>query len=110
MKTRWHILALRIIAVMLCGITISYGQAYPTKTVRIIVGFAAGGGTDIVARVLAQKLTDAWGQTVIVDNRVGASGIIAAEMVSKAAPDGYTLLVTSQTSTAVAATFYSKLP
>ncbi len=110
MKTTWHILGLRLIAVLLCGIAVSYGQTYPAKTVRFIVGFAPGGGSDIVARVIAQKLTEAWGQTVIVDNRVGASGIIGADLVSKAAPDGYTMLVSSQTSTAVAASLYAKLP
>jgi len=110
MKMSWHVRFLLSLACLLCGIANSHGQAYPAKTVRIIVGFAAGGGTDIIARVVAQKLTEAWGQTVIVDNRVGASGIIAAEMVSKAPPDGYTLLITSQTSTAVAASLYSKLP
>jgi len=85
-------------------------QSYPAKSVRIVVGFTPGGVTDVTARILAQKLTELWGQTVVVDNRPGASGIIGAEAVSKAPPDGYTLLVAPQTSTSVATTLYPKLP
>lgn len=67
------------------------GQGYPTRPVRIIVPQAAGGGVDIMARSVAQKLTESWGQQVIVDNRPGANGIIGIEAVAKAKPDGYTL-------------------
>jgi len=68
-------------------------QTFPTKPVRIIVAFPAGGGTDIVARVLGQKLTDYWGQQVLVDNRAGASGTIGTELAAKAAPDGHTMFM-----------------
>jgi tripartite-type tricarboxylate transporter receptor subunit TctC len=85
-------------------------QNFPVKQVRIIVGLTAGGTTDLVARILAQKLGEAWGQNVIVDNRPGASGMIGADLVAKAAPDGYTLLVTPQTSIAVAPALYGKAP
>lgn len=68
-------------------------QAFPAKPVRIIVAFPAGGGTDIVARVLGQKLTEYWGQQILVDNRAGASGTIGTELAAKAAPDGYTMFM-----------------
>ncbi len=69
-------------------------QGFPNKTVRLIVPFAAGGSTDIIGRLLAQKLGEAWGQQVIVDNRPGGSTVIGTDIVAKSAPDGHTLLVT----------------
>src|SRR4051812_43009743 len=69
--------------------------AYPEKPVRFIVTFAPGGGTDIFARAIAQKLTEAWGQPVISDNRAGGNGNIGTDIVAKAPPDGYTILVTT---------------
>jgi tripartite-type tricarboxylate transporter receptor subunit TctC len=74
---------------------LAFAQAWPTKPVKIIVPFAAGGATDVVARLLAQKLTESWGQSVVVENRAGAGGNIGADVVAKSAPDGYTLLMTS---------------
>jgi len=73
----------------------AHAQTYPSKPVRIIVPFSPGGATDIVTRILAQKLTEAWGQQVVADNRAGASGNIGAELAAKAPPDGYTLFMTS---------------
>jgi len=84
-------------------------SAYPSKSIRILVPFPAGGSTDFVARGIGQKITEAWGQQVVLDNRAGAAGIVATEIVAKAAPDGYTLLMNS-VSHAANASMYSKLP
>jgi tripartite-type tricarboxylate transporter receptor subunit TctC len=81
---------------------------YPDRPVKILVGFAAGGGTDVAARILAQKLTETLGQSVVVENRPGASGMIAAEAAAKSPADGYTLMMGSQTTLAVAPVLYRK--
>ena len=85
-------------------------QHYPNKPIRIIIGFAAGGGNDIIVRVLVPRLTEAFGQPVIIDNRPGAAGMIAAEMAAKATPDGYTLLMGPIGTMAMNPAIYSKLP
>ena len=72
----------------------AHAQSYPSKAVRLIVPFAAGGSTDIIGRIVAQKLNEMWGQPVLVDNRAGGSTVIGTEIVAKAPPDGHTLLVT----------------
>jgi tripartite-type tricarboxylate transporter receptor subunit TctC len=85
-------------------------QQYPVKPVRFVLPFGApGGAPDIVARLIAPKLTDAWGQQIVVEPRVGAGGTIGTEVVANAAPDGYTILLTSP-SHAINVTLYSKLP
>src|SRR5688500_716298 len=73
----------------------SMAQAYPPRPLRLIVGFVPGGAADLLARALGQKLTEAWGQQVIVDNRAGAGGSISMQLTAKAVPDGYTLLLGS---------------
>lgn len=83
--------------------------SYPTKSTRILVGFATGGGIDISARFFAKQLTDSLGQSFIVDNRPGAGGTIATDLVAKAAPDGYTLIMVSVTH-AINAALYRRLP
>ncbi len=82
---------------------------FPDKPIRIVVGFTPGGGPDITARFIAQKLTESWRQNVVVDNRPGAGGTIAAQTVARANPDGYTLLSVSSAH-AVAPAVYAKLP
>jgi tripartite-type tricarboxylate transporter receptor subunit TctC len=74
-------------------VTAASAQAFPTKPVRIIVAFPAGGGTDIVARIVGQKLGEAWGQPVVIENRAGASGTIGTEAAARAEPDGHTLFM-----------------
>jgi tripartite-type tricarboxylate transporter receptor subunit TctC len=84
-------------------------QNFPDRPVRIVVGLPPGGGVDFVARVLAQKISESWPQTAVVDNRAGANGIIATEIVAKSKPDGYTLLIVN-TSHAINPPLYPKMP
>ena len=85
-------------------------QPYPNKAVRVIVPFAPGGATDIVTRVVGQKLGEIWGQQVVVDNRAGAGGNIGGELAAKSAPDGYTLFMTSGSIVTANPHIYRKMP
>jgi tripartite-type tricarboxylate transporter receptor subunit TctC len=87
----------------------SFAQDYPTRPIRLIIGFAPGGSTDLVARVVAQKMSESWGQQVVVDNRPGANGMIGADLVAKASPDGYSLVLSSIGPMAINASLY-KMP
>jgi len=84
-------------------------QDWPNRPIKMLVGFAPGGGTDVVARLIAQKLTESLGQPVIVENRAGATGTIAAEAVARSAPDGYTILMGHVNSNAIAPMLFKKL-
>lgn len=88
----------------------SSGQAFPTKTIRFLVGFAPGGSTDIVARLIAQEMSKSIGQQVLVDNRPGAGGNIAAEVTTKSPPDGHTIFACTTGVFAIQPFLYSKLP
>lgn len=100
----------------LCGLLVglfvalsAQAQGYPTKSVRIVVPFPAGGGLDFTTRVFAQRLGEAWGQTVVIENRPGASGMIGAESVVRSPKDGYTLLSASPAEVALNAALYPKM-
>jgi tripartite-type tricarboxylate transporter receptor subunit TctC len=88
----------------------AFAQGYPNKPVRIVVPFPAGGTTDLVTRILGQKLTEVWGQTAIVENRTGAGGNIGGEAVANSAPNGYTLLMTSGSIVTANQHIYKKMP
>jgi tripartite-type tricarboxylate transporter receptor subunit TctC len=90
--------------------SVAEAQTYPLKSVRIIVPFPAGGATDIMARLVAQRLSEMWAQQVIVDNRGGAAGTIGSDLAAKSAPDGYTILVGTSSTHAIAQSLYAKLP
>src|SRR4029077_19186890 len=87
-----------------------WAQDYPTRPVTVVAPYAAGGGADLVARVLAQKLGDRLGQSFVVENRLGAGGVIAASSVAKSSPDGYTLFLGTSTQLAIQVTLHKKLP
>ncbi|TLZ77233.1 MAG: ABC transporter substrate-binding protein, partial [Methanobacteriota archaeon] len=88
----------------------AYSQAYPARTVRIVIPFPPGGTSDILARTLGQKLTEEWGQQVIAENRAGAAGNIASEHVARSKPDGYTLLINTVGTHAINPAIYPNLP
>lgn len=108
MKILLRIITLLVAAGVVSGPALS--QQYPARTVRMIIGFPPGGGTDIVGRIVAQKLTDVLGQQVIADNRGGASGQLAAELTAKAAPDGYTIMMAHIAAISILPSLISKLP
>lgn len=110
MKRR--LLPITLLATMLCVVfsVPALAQQFPTKAVRILIPWPAGGSTDVLGRALAGELTKAWGQPVVVENPAGAGSIIGAERVASAAPDGHTLMVTIDTTTVHNRFLYKKLP
>lgn len=104
---------LRVYALLLIGLPLAYGQTasgWPNRTVRIVVPFAAGGTTDILARAIAPELSKSLGQPFVIDNRGGAGGNIGTEQVARAAPDGYTLLMGTVGTHGINKSLYAKLP
>jgi tripartite-type tricarboxylate transporter receptor subunit TctC len=97
------------IGVALCASVCAAVAAYPERPIRLVVPVAAGGGNDIVARMIAHKMTESWGRQVVVDNRPGAATAIGAEIVARAVPDGYTLMLVS-VSFAINASVATRLP
>ena len=89
---------------------LAHAQGYPTKPVRLVAGFPAGGGVDATARAYAQKLSEYWGQPVVVENRAGANGMVGAESVARAAKDGYTLFLSTPSEVALNPLLYSRTP
>ena len=110
MRNRLLRAALVLSAVHMALAHVATAQTYPTKPVRFIVASAPGGAPDILARTVAQKLTDSLGQQVVVDNRAGASGLIGAELAAKAPPDGHTLFLATTTLYAILPNLRSRLP
>jgi len=99
-----------LLAVTCCAAVGAQAQSYPAKPIRLILPFPPGGGTDVVGRLLAQKLGQALGQQVIVDNRAGAGGRIGTDLVAKSLPDGYTLLLATSSVMGTGPALYQKLP
>ena len=111
MRSSLHRHARRLLGLLSLGLCVwSAHAAYPDRPIRLVVGFPPGQATDIIARATAKKLQEALGQPVVVDNKPGAAGIIGSELVAKAAPDGYTLVVGSSGTMAINVSLYSKLP
>jgi tripartite-type tricarboxylate transporter receptor subunit TctC len=97
-------------ALLLLSLAPAFAQTYPDKPIRILVGFAAGGPADISARLIADRLAEAWGQPMVVENVTGAAGNLATDRVAKAAPDGYTLLLAASATIVTNPSLYQKLP
>jgi tripartite-type tricarboxylate transporter receptor subunit TctC len=98
-------------AILACAfVAAAHAQSYPSKAIRLVVPYAAGGTSDILARQIGPKLTEAWGQPVVVENRPGANGNVGADFVAKSEKDGYTLLLTDVGGLVISASVYPKLP
>jgi len=109
MDTRKMVATLASLAIATVGPSLALAQAYPTKPVRLVVPFPPGGSTDIVARIVAQKLGERLGQQVVVENRAGAGGTIGTEAVAKSAADGHTLVLATTSTHVVAPSAYAKI-
>lgn len=101
--------AVSLAAALCTALAPAWSQTYPARPIRIVVPFSPGGAADILARVIGQRMTESWGQQVVIDNRTGAGGIVGSEIVAKSVPDGHTLMLTSSAH-AINASLYPKLP
>src|SRR5204863_9679875 len=99
---------LALVAWMMCSAV--WAQDYPSKPVRMVVGFPPGGGTDVVARILAPRMSELLGQSIVIDNRPGATGTVAAGQVAKSPPDGYTIMMGHVSVNAIAPSLFASLP
>ena len=109
MKSYFRAMLLAV-ALLFPGTLAAQTDNYPSRSIRIVVAFTAGGTTDIIARLVGKKMTEAWGQPVVIDNRPGAGGNLGSALVAKAPPDGYTLLIGSVGPLAINATLYPNMP
>jgi tripartite-type tricarboxylate transporter receptor subunit TctC len=109
MNPSFRIVALPVLA-LAASLASAQSTSFPSKSVRVVVPFAAGGTTDIVTRILAQRLSESWGQQMIVDNRAGAGGNIGSEIVAKASADGYTVLMATVATHGINASLYKEIP
>lgn len=107
---RWVNMTIAAVAAVLTGVGQTSAQTFPSKAIHFVVPYGSGGSPDVMSRVLAQKLSENVGQPVVVDNRPGAGGIIAAEAVMKSAADGYTLFIADTGHVAINPSLYAKLP
>lgn len=110
MKTIRSLLGLVFFVTVFCLIAaFTYAETYPSKSIRVIVPFPPGGANDFMARIIGQKLNDNWGQSVVIENKGGAGGIVGSELAAKASPDGYTLLYTSSGAHVINPLLFTKL-
>ncbi len=110
MRKTEHTAILLALCAGVAAATAAHAQNYPSRPIRIIAQFTPGTSTDILARVIGQKLTESWGQQVVVDNRPGAGGVVGTELGAKAAPDGYTLTMAVSSGFGINPSLYAKLP
>ena len=99
-----------IAALAQAGIALAQAPAYPSKPIRIVIAYPIGGGADFTARPIAQKLTERWGQSVIVDSRPGAAAMIGTDIVAKSAPDGHTMLLSASSEVSLNVLLFRKMP
>src|SRR5213596_3093363 len=102
---------MKLLAYLLAlGSALACAQEYPSKPVRMVVGFPPGGGTDVVARILSPRMSELLGQSIVIDNRPGATGTVAAGQVAKSPPDGYTIMMGHVSVNAIAPSLFASLP